>query len=115
MARQNYHKLIRDRLPDLIVEAGGSCRVTTLAPDDFVLALRAKLVEEAQEAASAEIEHLLTELADLQEVIKTLLHTHGWVEADLAIEQHRRWEARGGFEQRLQLLWVEKSLPAARL
>lgn len=75
--------------------------------DEFQHELRAKLVEEAQEVASADYDALVTEIADLYEVIDALLLAfHLDKETVLAIQQ-KRHEERGGFEKQIKLLWTE--------
>ncbi len=58
---KDYEKLVRDRIPEIIRGQGSECRVSTLAPEAYAGALRAKLVEEAREAADAEGAELVTE------------------------------------------------------
>ena len=110
MTRKPYDKLVRDLIPDIIRQHGGTCGVETLDDDDaFRHALRSKLVEEAREAADAPDAALATELADLLEVIDTLLGACGLThEALRAIQQQRRAK-RGGFANRLRLLWTNDS------
>jgi predicted house-cleaning noncanonical NTP pyrophosphatase (MazG superfamily) len=70
VARRIYKKLVRDLIPDIIRQDGHACAVESLDEDAFRRALRAKLVEEAREAAHAkDDDDLATELADLQEVV----------------------------------------------
>jgi predicted house-cleaning noncanonical NTP pyrophosphatase (MazG superfamily) len=96
-------KLLRDRIPDLIRQAGGTCEVEMLSPEDYRQALRRKLVEEAQEAAAAPPADLVAELADLAEVLDALLVAAGIAPATLrAVQEQRRLE-RGGFTRRLRL------------
>ena len=60
--RFDYHKLVRDQIPR-IIEAGGGRPVTrVLDQDGYLAALRAKLVEEAEEAQSAPDGQLRSEL-----------------------------------------------------
>jgi predicted house-cleaning noncanonical NTP pyrophosphatase (MazG superfamily) len=75
--------------------------------DAFRRALLDKLVEEAREAATASDEDLLAELADLQEVIDTLVEACGLSRAAVRALQERRRADRGGFANRLRLLWTE--------
>ena len=105
--RREYNKLVRDRFPEIIQVSGKRCRVETMSEPEYRQALLAKLVEEAQEAWVAAPENLLTELADLQEVIVSVLAAwHISPEKVQQIQDQRRAE-RGGFEQRLKLLWTE--------
>lgn len=106
--RKIYHKLVRDRIPEIIRQQGKACEVVTLAESEFLQALRQKLVEEAQEAAAAE-EDLITELADVYEVLDTLMRVSGISEERVRRVQAERRAERGGFEERLQLLWTEET------
>ena len=49
MARKEYNKLVRDRIPAIIAAEGNECRVETIQEDYlYRLALLAKLVDEAK-------------------------------------------------------------------
>jgi predicted house-cleaning noncanonical NTP pyrophosphatase (MazG superfamily) len=106
--RVTYGKLIRDRIPEIMDAAGVRYEVAVLDDAAFRSALRAKLLEEATEAASAgSAEELAKEIADLCEVAETLLAVEGVdAEAVRAVQRERR-EARGGFGRRLELRWTE--------
>ncbi len=105
-ARIEYHKLIRDFIPAIIRGQGQVCEVVTMTEEEYHQALREKLLEEAQEAAEASSDTLVTELADLYEVISALSQMHHLSNEAILVEQERRRLQRGGFEQRLRLLWV---------
>lgn len=107
LMRQEPNKLVRDRIPDIIRQSGKQCEVTVMADVEFRQALREKLLEEAGEVAAANSENLVSELADLQEVIDALFRVYG-IERDAVVkEQTRKRTERGGFEQRLRLLWFQ--------
>lgn len=108
MSRIEYNKLIRDRIPD-IIEAEGKCyRVETMTEIEYRQALLAKLSEEAQEASAASAEQLVTELADLYEVIDAVMAAYGIEPSTVLNVQAERRNKRGGFGKRLKLLWVEE-------
>jgi predicted house-cleaning noncanonical NTP pyrophosphatase (MazG superfamily) len=109
MARIHYDKLIRDRIPEIIEAEGKQYRVETMPDDQYRRALLEKLVEEAQEAAQAGPEKLPTELADLYEVMNAVLAAYAIDRQQVAQLQEQRHMERGGFEQRLRLLWVEET------
>lgn len=111
--RQEHNKLVRDGIPEIIRQAGKQCEVTLMSEVEFRQALREKLLEEAREAVLASPENLVSELADLQEVIDAILRVYGIEREALLKEQGRKRTARGGFEKRLRLLWTE-SLPRRR-
>lgn len=102
-----YPKLIRDRIPSIIAASGRQCNTTVLAEPAFRAALLVKLVEEAQEVQTAVPEELVTELADVLEVMDALLALHQLTLPQVREVQEQRRLARGGFDSRLQLDWVE--------
>lgn len=106
-SRTTYTKLVRDRIPEIIAEAGKECEVRVMEEGEFRAALMEKLVEEAQEAAQAVEEKIIIELADLLEVIDAVCKVAGLDIRDVQkIQENRRIE-RGGFEKRYQLVWSE--------
>ena len=105
--RTVYDKLVRDRIPEIIAQAGRQCGTEVYPEPLFHEALRAKLIEEAQEVAAAAPEQVLAELADLSEVLDALLIAYGIERSALLAEQDRRRDTRGGFSQRLRLRWTE--------
>src|SRR3989344_5369295 len=75
-----YPKLVRDRIPEIIKEKTGvEAKTRTLAGDDeFLEYLLAKFVEESVELKnSVQAGNLEEELADLFELIYTLLRLRG--------------------------------------
>ncbi len=105
--RTSYHKLIRDRIPAIIQERGGDCGTERMDEAAYRQALREKLVEEAQEVATAATDDLVTELADLYEVVDALLLATGLTSQQVLTLQAQRRAKRGAFTQRLRLLWTE--------
>jgi predicted house-cleaning noncanonical NTP pyrophosphatase (MazG superfamily) len=100
-----YNKLVRDRIPTILAQASYTYETTTMDEQEYQQALREKLVEEAREAANAvEAQQLITELADLYEVIDTLMRDNSIAPDVVRAEQERRRQARGGFAQRIRLL-----------
>jgi predicted house-cleaning noncanonical NTP pyrophosphatase (MazG superfamily) len=105
--RIEYNKLIRDRIPEIINQDGKQFAIEIMNPNQYRQALLAKLSEEADETRTAVEENLATEIADLLEVIDSLLELSGveW-ERVKTIQSQRRLD-RGGFDKRIRLLWVE--------
>jgi predicted house-cleaning noncanonical NTP pyrophosphatase (MazG superfamily) len=108
--RQEHNKLVRNGIPEIIRQAGNQYEVETMSEAELTQALREKLLEEAREAAAARSpEDLVSELADLQEVIDALLTVYGIEREAVVKEQRRKRTERGGFDQRIRLLWIESS------
>lgn len=95
-------KLVRDRIPEIIHQAGKTCTTRQLQAPEYATALRDKLLEEAQEAIAADAD-LVAELADLCEVIEAIAHLHGVDWDTIRAVQMERREQRGGFRDRLWL------------
>jgi predicted house-cleaning noncanonical NTP pyrophosphatase (MazG superfamily) len=66
-----------------------------------------KLVEEAQEAVQAEPENLITELADIYEVMDAVIAAHNIDKGAILAKQRERKTERGSFRKRIRLLWTE--------
>jgi predicted house-cleaning noncanonical NTP pyrophosphatase (MazG superfamily) len=107
MEKKFYNKLVRDRIPEIIESVGKKCEVVVLSESEFKQALLTKLIEEAQEVQNADPSELITELADLNEVLDTILKINGITRDSLSVEQVIRKSNRGGFKKRLKLIWSE--------
>jgi predicted house-cleaning noncanonical NTP pyrophosphatase (MazG superfamily) len=104
---KQYHKLVRDGIPEIIRRKGGHCEVAVMTEEAYRQALREKLVEEATEVAQAvTLQELIMELADIQEVLDSLRTTYALSQETIVQEQTHRRAERGGFQQRLRLLWT---------
>ncbi len=101
-----YDKLVRDKIPAIIRATGRDCVVETMGEADYHRALRAKLVEEAREAAAATGDNLIGELADVLEVVDAFCAAHGLDPARVRAAQDRKRAERGGFAARLRLRTV---------
>lgn len=101
-----YHKLVRDRIPEIIESDGKICDWETLSDTDYLSLLEEKLNEELAEYQQSKS---LEELADLLEVIQAVVKARGW--AWEALEQVRGEKAakRGGFEKKILLKEVMDS------
>ena len=105
MSSIRYDKLVRDRIPDVIRQAGKRPVTDTLSQDAMASALNRKLQEEVQEYfESGSIE----EMADVLEVLHGIAFHKGisWDEVESA-RIHKRDE-RGGFEKGIRLLEVRE-------
>ncbi|MFZ1018560.1 MAG: nucleoside triphosphate pyrophosphohydrolase [Candidatus Cybelea sp.] len=100
---KRYEKLVRDRIPEIIERAGKTATWRELRDDEFRVALKAKALEEAQELFDADDDALLSELADLEEVVEAILTTYGYSREKLEMVRAKKNEDRGVFTHRLFL------------
>ena len=101
-----YNKLIRDKMPEIIEANGQTALIQTLSKDEYLQALKMKLMEEVQEFDKSEA---LEELADVLEVVHALAKHLGSDSTNLDKLQAAKRAKRGGFGKRLFLEQVESN------
>ena len=74
MKTVTYHKLVRDRIPEIIEQSGSQCTCAVLSQEDCLLMLDKKLGEELEEYQESKS---MEELADLLEVIHAVAKARG--------------------------------------
>jgi predicted house-cleaning noncanonical NTP pyrophosphatase (MazG superfamily) len=100
-------KLIRDKIPEIAKARTDKHLQTRPASNDqeFLEYLLKKLVEESKEAqVSGQHDNLSEELADVAEIIQTILKLKNLTWTDLQKIQTEKREKNGGFEKRLLML-----------
>lgn len=103
MGVKKYHKLVRDRIPEIIEASGKSCVTETLSEEEYLRMVDAKLDEELVEYHN---EPNLEELADLMEVIYAAAAARGYTPEQLEQARAEKAAERGKFENRTLLLEV---------
>ena len=104
----SYGKLVRDKIPEIIIKNGEKPITRILDDQEYVLELEKKLMEEANEVLTAKGKERLEELADLLEVMESLACSESSsLEEVLNIKQNKK-QKRGGFEEKIYLEGVEK-------
>lgn len=104
MKRVRVGKLVRDKIPALIEKSGDRSTTQILSKRGYVRELKRKAIEEAKEVSNAKTPtEVITELADLKEVLSALSKTAGISEREITKIQRSRRTSRGGFEKRLYL------------
>ena len=98
-----YNKLVRDRIPEIII-ANDETPVTRILDDaDYKKSLEEKLYEEYEEVLSSEGTERCEELADMIEVIRALAQMENkTLEEIIGIADEKR-EKSGGFEEKIFL------------
>jgi len=103
-----YRKLVRDRIPEIIKENGGVPQTRILTKKEFKEELLKKLVEEAKEASeSYGKEALISELADIQEVLLSVYETYGIDCSDVTKTARKKRKERGAFNKMVYLEGVK--------
>nr|MBQ4455023.1 nucleoside triphosphate pyrophosphohydrolase [Clostridia bacterium] len=95
-----YHKLVRDKIPEIIEKAGKTYVWFTLSDEEYLKLLDEKLNEELAEYQESKD---LEELADLLEVMRAVASARGSSMEDVEKSRIQKAEKRGGFEQKILL------------
>jgi predicted house-cleaning noncanonical NTP pyrophosphatase (MazG superfamily) len=99
-----YDKLVRDKIPEKIKNGGELITIKKLSSDELFEQLRIKLVEEAFEVLEAEnANDLIQELADVLEVIESIISKKKIQEKSVTIAKTRKREKIGGFDDGILL------------
>jgi len=106
--KRTYHKLVRDKIPE-IIEGKGEIAVTKrLTNEEYWNALLEKALEELNEVRSAEdLEETKTELADLLEIVRAMAEYKGFSLEEIIEEANNKAGARGKFADRIFLIGVD--------
>jgi predicted house-cleaning noncanonical NTP pyrophosphatase (MazG superfamily) len=96
-------KLVRDRIPELAAANGHPGTFHQATEAEYAVCLRAKLLEEAQEAAAAAPAALVEELGDVLQVLYALAELAGCAAAEVECARVRKARTHGTYTRRL--LW----------
>lgn len=100
--------LVRDKMLEGMKSDGILVDYKKLNQEDYIKALRKKVVEEAQEVADeSDREKLIYELADLREVVQTLAYELDITESEISEAQNKKREKSGGFKEKYFTNFVE--------
>ena len=94
MPTKTYHKLVRDRIPEIIEADGKICICETLSDADYIDLLDQKLNEELAEYQESKS---LEELADLLEMMQAAMKARNWMLEEMKRVQADRAAKRGAF------------------
>jgi len=100
-----YHKAIRDKIPEIIENDGYSCNLKTLSDEEFLVEIEKKLSEEVTEFQNDKNPE---ELADILEVIYKIANLRGISKEKLEEIRIQKAEKRGGFDKNLFLIDTSK-------
>ena len=96
-----YNKLVRDKIPEIIVaDDGKTCKTRILEDDEYLDCLNAKMQEELKEyLESGDVE----ELADLEEVLRAVLDAKKVSYEEFEKIRNAKVEKRGAFKEKIFL------------
>tara|TARA_R100000664_G_scaffold24172_1_gene33941 strand:- start:1687 stop:2007 length:321 start_codon:yes stop_codon:yes gene_type:complete len=100
-----YQKLVRDRIPEIITEAGKDFSVTQMKGDRLRDYAMRKLQEEVMEFVE---NPCAEEAADIVEILNFICHRAGIRQKSIDAERLSKGATRGTFEMGYILEWVEE-------
>ena len=104
MGKIIYDKLVRDKIPEIIEASGKTCEIKILSDGEYLKMLDQKLDEELSEYHQ---EQNIEELADLLETLLSAAKARGYSLEELYQVCDEKRKARGGFDKKILLKWVE--------
>lgn len=104
MAIRKVNKLVRDKIPGIIIENGEMPSVRILDDDEFLAALNDKLLEEVAEYQESK---KLEELADILQVICTISEIVGGGQKELEYLRDEKMVERGAFRTQMFLEYID--------
>jgi predicted house-cleaning noncanonical NTP pyrophosphatase (MazG superfamily) len=96
-----HNKLVRDKIPQMIISHGGAPVTRSLDDEEFLYELRRKLQEEVDEFRQT---GHTQELADILEVVYALAIEAGVSQSQLEEMRQQKVTERGSFGQRVYLI-----------
>lgn len=98
MKRYQFDKLIRSKIPLRMKDEGVFVYSNSLSESDYLNALKKKIVEEAQEVHDANSkEDLITELADVMEVIYSIAQASKINLDEIEVARAKKRDINGDF------------------
>ena len=95
-----YHKLVRDKIPELIEKEGKESVCSILSDEEYLEFLDRKLSEELEEYLE---DKSMEELADLLEVMMAVAKARGSSIEEIERIRQQKADKRGGFEKKILL------------
>ena len=101
---QIYNKLVRDKIPEIIIANGGQPFCKELNNEEYWEYLLKKDTEELEEVKTAQTrEEKLKELADKLEIIRTMAEFNEFSLEDVIEAADKKKVKNGGFQKRILL------------
>lgn len=100
MSTMIYNKLVRDKIPDIIISSGKTAVCRTLDSEEYLIALDQKLSEEC---AEYQTDKNIEELADILEVLYAIAEARGYSKEKLEQVRAEKAAERGGFTDKVFL------------
>jgi predicted house-cleaning noncanonical NTP pyrophosphatase (MazG superfamily) len=95
-----HNKLVRDKIPEIIVQSGKKAVCRTLSDSEYIEQLDRKLNEEC---AEYQADKSIEEMADVLEVLYAIAKARGYSVGELERIRSEKAAKRGGFAEKIFL------------
>lgn len=95
-----YNKLVRDKIPEIMVSNGAKPVIRILTDEEYLEELNKKLLEEVNEYLESKE---VLELADIEEVLIAILNLKGIKKEDFDNLRMDKVNKRGAFKEKIFL------------
>lgn len=102
-----YNKLVRDKIPEIIISEGKQVKTRILSSEEYELELKKKLLEEANEVIKSNRDHIADELLDILEIVRAICMNIGMTMPKLDEFRKEKKRIKGGFTKKVFLKSVE--------
>lgn len=110
MKRYQFNKLIRSKLQDKMKKEGVIVNSTSLTQDQYIHQLKNKIIEEANEVMEAKtLDNLITELADVMEVIHAIIEVYKMNILDVEAARLKKRDINGHFTSNDYVNYIDVS------
>lgn len=110
MKRYQFDKLIRSKIPARMKDEGVDVNSNSLSESEYLSELKKKIIEEAREVHDAESkDDLITELADVMEVIYALAEASEISVEEIEAAKLKKCEVNGYFLPENYINYIEVS------
>lgn len=99
MPRFKLNKLVRDRIVEHNLKSGAKIKYKNLTPEEHIIALVEKVIEEANEILKSERKDVANEIADVQQAIDDLIEQFGLNEDEIKSSQAKKVKQNGAFKR----------------
>lgn len=94
-----FNKLVRDKLREEYEKLGQFARYVVLSEEEHSEALKQKIIEEANEIPVVGRDDIISELADIFQVLDDFAALNGISEAEIQEVKQAKFNKKGGFAQ----------------